>query len=508
LIEKLGSGGYSDVYLYERDLPKLKVAVKVLRADVLDEQQRAQFTLEADVMAELAEHPYIVPVLGAGSAPDGRAYIMMRYYPPPDLGQRVTEKPLTVAEALRMGIQLASAVETAHRSGILHRDIKPGNVLMSSYGVPGLTDFGIAGTLVEHDQEHDLGVSLPWSPQEILTGASNGSVASDIYSLAASVWTLLVGRSPFFVKGGDNSERAMFSRIVHSNPPSTGRADVPSSLDRLLQQAMAKRPELRPRTALDFARNLQRVEQELRFARTETVVLDTVLPAAPLTEPERDHAESTTFRPTPVVHPSEPPAPTHESEATRMRPVRPSALAEPEPATPPAPATQRRPATPIFAAQPQADESVDGDPGEVAEQTPARGKTKILLGVLVAVVLIVAVGIGALLSSGGGGKPGKGPSQTGPTNFNGLGLDLPAPSVETSESGGFTTFRLGPGSGVKPATGDYYVWFYAADTALETPHVMGSNRTLRKPTGVCLVFEYGRKGVTPTPTQAYPTDRC
>lgn len=144
-LEKLGSGGFSDVYLYEQQHPRLKVAVKLLRADVLDDTQRRQFAAEADTMAELAEHPFIVPVLGAGTAPDGRPYLVMRYYPPPDLGQRVRRTPMSPADALRTGIQLASAVETAHRSGIIHRDIKPSNVLVSSYGVPGLTDFGIAG---------------------------------------------------------------------------------------------------------------------------------------------------------------------------------------------------------------------------------------------------------------------------------------------------------------------------------------------------------------------------
>jgi serine/threonine protein kinase len=282
-LEPLGSGGFSDVYLYERDQPRIKVAVKLMKADVLDDVQRRQFVAEADTMAELAEHPFIVPVLGAGTSDDGRPYLVMRYYPPPDLGERVAASPMSVPDALRTGIQLASAIETAHRSGIIHRDIKPGNVLVSSYGVPGLSDFGIAGRAVDTvDEDEHLGVSMPWSPPEVLSGASNGSATSDVYSLAATVWNLLVGRSPFTIKGGDNSERAMFTRILHSKPPVTGRAEVPGSLDRLLQQAMSKNPAHRPQSAMELARHLQRVEQELRLARTEIVVLDARPDPAPV----------------------------------------------------------------------------------------------------------------------------------------------------------------------------------------------------------------------------------
>src|SRR6185312_7558245 len=97
---------------------------------------------------------------------------------------------------------------------------------------------------------------------------------SDVYSLAATLWHLLAGRSPFEVPGGDNSTRAIQARVLRVPPPVTGRADVPSSLDRLLQQAMAKEPGRRPQTALGFILGLQAVEQELHYTRTETAVAD------------------------------------------------------------------------------------------------------------------------------------------------------------------------------------------------------------------------------------------
>ena len=170
----------------------------------------------------------------------------MRYCPPPDLGQRVQVKPMSVSEAVATGIKLASAIETAHRSGILHRDIKPSNVLVTTYSEPALSDFGIAGRMHDVEADSDVRISYPWSPPELLDGRSNGSVASDVYSLGATIWNLLVGRSPFSIPSGDNSSRALTARILHSTPPRTQRPDVPAALDLLLQQCLAKQPEHRP----------------------------------------------------------------------------------------------------------------------------------------------------------------------------------------------------------------------------------------------------------------------
>jgi serine/threonine protein kinase len=275
-VQPLGSGGYADVYLYEQQMPRMPVAVKVLKADGMTPAIRRQFIDEADTMAQLADHPYIVQVFRADTSADGRPYLVMKYYPPPNLAQRARSQRFTVEEVLRTGIQLASAVETAHRAGVIHRDIKPANVLVSQYGSPGLTDFGIAGRgrALEEDNEDEVGVSVPWAPPEVLFGHSNGGPRSDVYSLAATLWQLLVGRSPFEVPGGDNSAYALMPRIRTAPVPGTGRADVPVSLERLLAQAMAKNEHSRPESALSFARALQEIEQEQRFPRTAIVVLD------------------------------------------------------------------------------------------------------------------------------------------------------------------------------------------------------------------------------------------
>jgi protein kinase-like protein len=276
-VQPVGSGGYADVFLYEQQMPRMPVAVKVLKGEGLTPAIRRQFTDEADTMAQLGDHPYIVQVFRADTAADGRPYLVMKYYPPPNLAMRARRERFTVEEVLRTGIQLASAVETAHRAGIIHRDIKPANVLVSQYGAPGLTDFGIAGQLGHRatpDEDDDVGVSVPWAPPEVLFGQTNGDARADVYSLAATLWQLLVGRSPFEVPGGDNTAYALMPRIRSSPVPTTGRADVPVSLERLLALAMAKDPGARPASALAFARALQEIEQEQRFARTAMVVLD------------------------------------------------------------------------------------------------------------------------------------------------------------------------------------------------------------------------------------------
>ena len=267
-IRHLGAGGNAQVYLFEQDLPYREVAVKVLNESALTEAARRRFTAEANVTAGLA-HRHIVQVFDAKVTNDGRPYIVMPYYPRPNLLVRARRAHLSVAEVLRIGIQIGSAVETSHRRGVLHRDIKPQNILTDSYSEPALTDFGIATT---KGGDGPVGMSVPWSPPEILYGTGTGDQRSDVYSLAATLWHVLVGRSPFEQPGGDNKSFALMGRIRSDPVPPTGRADVPDSLERLLRQAMAKDPAARPQTAMELIRGLQSVEQELRLTVTQPIL--------------------------------------------------------------------------------------------------------------------------------------------------------------------------------------------------------------------------------------------
>src|SRR5215831_5089361 len=255
-------------------MPRRKVAVKVLNEPGQTAAARRQFTAEANAMAGLADHPNIVQVFHAATTDDGRPYLVMQYYPQANLSVRARREHFSVAEVLRIGIQIGSAVETAHRNGILHRDIKPHNILTGQFNAPALTDFGIATTKGADPGGGPEGVSVPWSPPEVLYSSSNGDERSDVYSLGATLWHLLAGRSPFEQPGGDNTTLALMRRIQSDPPPRTQRADVPDSLERLLRQAMAKDPAARPQTALELVRALQAVELEQRLPRTEVVLAD------------------------------------------------------------------------------------------------------------------------------------------------------------------------------------------------------------------------------------------
>lgn len=308
-LRDLGRGGFSNVYLYEQEMPARQVAVKVLRIDPLDARQKTAFTAEANTMA-LLEHPNIVPVLAAAFTGDGQPYLVMTYCPDGDLAHRVRTRPLSLADALRTGIQLASAVQTAHRTGVLHRDIKPANVLFRRDGTPALTDFGIAVAGADPLGDDAIGFSVPWAAPEILAGQSTGSVLSDVYSLGATIWHTLVGRHPFWVATAPGTDRQqaqsqLIERILRAPVPTTGVSGIPPELERLLARCLAKQPAHRPQSALEVARLLQQVEASLALSRTEIKVIDPTAPAGPsAAAPAAGPGSLTTARPPVSLDPS------------------------------------------------------------------------------------------------------------------------------------------------------------------------------------------------------------
>ncbi|GAA3932814.1 serine/threonine-protein kinase [Microbacterium soli] len=271
-LRPLGTGGFADVFLYEQQLPKREVAVKVLLADRLAAGAAEEFTNEANVMAMLSTHPAIVTIHQAGVAVDGRPYLVMEYCPRPNLQVRTRREPFSVAEALRVGVQVSGAVETAHRAGVLHRDIKPANILVTAYNRPALTDFGIASTTAAVDGA--AGMSIPWSPPESFAENPSTSVRTDVYALSATVFTLLAGRSPFERRGERNSSADLIERIERMAVPRIDRPDVPDSLQAVLNRGMAKRPDDRYPSAVAFARALQKVQIELAHSVTPIDIVD------------------------------------------------------------------------------------------------------------------------------------------------------------------------------------------------------------------------------------------
>ncbi|MEC5148624.1 serine/threonine-protein kinase [Cryobacterium sp. GrIS_2_6] len=272
-LRVLGSGGFADVFLYQQDLPRRQVAVKVLLAEVVNDQVRQLFQAEANLMASLSSHPSILTVFQAGVSADGRPYLVMEQCSPA-LSQRYRAEPLGVPEVLQVGITIANAVQAAHQAGMLHRDLKPSNILVTRYGHAVLGDFGIAATVSEARNVEAVGLSIPWSAPEVLLDEVSGSVASEVWSLGATLYSFLAGHSPFEIPGAENSSAHLISRINKARVPAIGRADVPSRLELILQRAMSRRPESRQGSVLELIRELQSVEGELGLLPTRLEVAD------------------------------------------------------------------------------------------------------------------------------------------------------------------------------------------------------------------------------------------
>lgn len=294
-LRALGHGGFADVFLYRQHLPSREVAVKVLREPATTAEDRELFENETNRMAMLSSHPGIVTIYEVGVAPDGRPFLTMEFCPNDHFGSIARAHPLTVARALDVGIKMAAAVETAHRASILHRDIKPANILLTTYGEPALTDFGIAGgdgDAVGTDAPSQ-GVSIPFAAPEVLNGSTTGDPRSDVYSLGATVYALLAGRSPFST-GSASTDAQLVQRILHDPLPATGRSDLPESLERVLATALAREPANRFQSAAELGRALQGVEAELGLAQTPLRIADAAL--APTPPRRADDDDSTRFR--------------------------------------------------------------------------------------------------------------------------------------------------------------------------------------------------------------------
>ncbi|HET8958223.1 MAG TPA: serine/threonine-protein kinase [Microcella sp.] len=274
-IRLLGTGGFADVFLYQQNMPRRQVAVKVMLADVVTDSVRRMFQAEANLMAQLSAHPGILTVYQASISADGRPYLVMELCGA-HLADRFRRETIPVTEVLRIGVQIGSAVETAHRQGVLHRDIKPSNILTTAFGHPVLSDFGIAASLGAAPSVGDtVGMSVPWSAPEVLLDETTGTIGSEVWALGATLYTLLAGRSPFEQPGGQNGTRELIARITRSRLPALDRPDVPASLEAVLRRAMSRDPARRQQSALELVRDLQRVEAELGLAPTHAdIALD------------------------------------------------------------------------------------------------------------------------------------------------------------------------------------------------------------------------------------------
>jgi len=422
-VRLLGTGGFADVFLYEQQLPKRKVAVKVLLIDELNDSSHASFIAEANLMAQLSAHPYIVTIYNAGVAEDGRPFLVMEYCSGASLGDRYKREVFSVADAVRTGVRLSSAIATAHSVGILHRDIKPANVLTNDYGWPALTDFGISSTLDDDLPTHTMsggpvtetgtagttesqsvGMSIPWSPAEMFEDDPEPDVRSDVFSLAATIYTLLAGQTPFEIKGRSNGTLDLVGRIERGAVTPMTRTDLPGSLLAVLRKGMATKRDDRFATAVDFARALQRVELELGYAPTGIEVPN--LDIAPVTRDEvAGNDDETRVRSVSTINAQVPAAPS--ADETRVRNVTyiTPPVVEPAPSAPPVynalPENTVVRAPRAAEAAPQAAAAPSIAP-VIAEPVAPKSKRGLVIGIVSAAVVVVlaVVVVASVLTAG------------------------------------------------------------------------------------------------------------
>ena len=257
--EEIGRGGFGVVYrCVQADLDRT-VAVKVLTVD-LDEENRARFFREQRAMGRLTGHPNIVGVLQVGATDSGVPYIVMPYHPHGSLEARVRKDgPLELDEVLRLGVKVAGAVETAHRLGILHRDIKPANILLTDYGEPELTDFGIAHISGGFETATGAVTGSPaYTAPEVLQG-DPPSPAADVYGLGATLFSALTGHAAFERRSGEQVV-AQFLRITTQPVPDLREHGIPDDVADVIARAMSRTPGERPATAADFGEELRRIQ--------------------------------------------------------------------------------------------------------------------------------------------------------------------------------------------------------------------------------------------------------
>ncbi|MFT4214387.1 MAG: serine/threonine-protein kinase [Microbacterium sp.] len=267
-VRPLGSGGFADVFLYQQDMPRRSVAVKVLPAGERDPELLRMFNAEADVLAHLSSHPAIVTVYQAGISADGRPYIVMEYCPG-SLAQRYRIERMPVDEVMAIAVRLSGALESAHRAGLIHRDIKPSNILVTSFGSAVLADFGIASSLARSTAPDVLAMSIPWSAPEVVAEHVGGTVASEIWSLGATVYSLLAGHSPFERREkGQNTREMMRQRIARATFVPIARTDVPDALQQVLATAMTRDPDRRYASAREFGEAVRAVQRSVGLSPT------------------------------------------------------------------------------------------------------------------------------------------------------------------------------------------------------------------------------------------------
>ncbi|MFE3542292.1 protein kinase [Nocardia sp. NPDC059177] len=276
--KEIGRGGFGVVYRCLQPALDRVVAVKVLSSEI-DVESRERFLREEQAMGRLSGHPNIVDILQVDVTETGLPLIVMPYCARGSLERLIHDRgPLTWADTLRAGVKLAAAIESAHRAGILHRDVKPANVLISAYGEPQLTDFGIARIPGGFQTSSSMITGSPaFTAPEVLKG-HEPTVQSDIYGLGATLFALLTGHAAFERQAGEKVV-AQFLRITTQDVPDLRAQDIPDDVAAVIERAMSPDPVDRPASAEEFGELLREVQRAHGQMPDEMALLDTEEPA-------------------------------------------------------------------------------------------------------------------------------------------------------------------------------------------------------------------------------------
>ena len=267
LLARLGEGAMGEVWEAEQDRPHRRAALKVVRAGRPGTRARLRFRDEIDALARL-RHPGIARILEAGEhvEPGGevRPWYAMELVPGArTLGTLADGPGLPWREAVELVRRVCEAVEHGHRHGVIHRDLKPGNILLGADGRPRVIDFGVAritagdADLASRTQAGELVGTLASMAPEQLEGRAD--VRSDVYALGVVLHELLTGRPPYDLRGLPLSEAARRVREATPAPPGTARAGLPVELDWIVARALEKDPEARYPSAAALAEDLRRL---------------------------------------------------------------------------------------------------------------------------------------------------------------------------------------------------------------------------------------------------------
>jgi serine/threonine protein kinase len=252
VLSVLGHGGFSTVYRARQESIGREVAVKIDHRVLQTEADRERFFAEARAAGQVSGHPNVIDVHDAGITGDGRPYLVMELCPAGSLADYLRQHgPMPLPEVLAVGVAIADALAAAHRAGLVHRDVKPANVLFDRYGHPELADFGLAARYdPTTESPATLEVLTPAYAAPEMFRSSRPTPAVDVYGLSATLYALLTGRPPRWPKGGANLTDAEIEALHAA--PLPGIPGVPDSVVAVLRAGMAREPGNRLATAADL----------------------------------------------------------------------------------------------------------------------------------------------------------------------------------------------------------------------------------------------------------------